>query len=121
MEYNIIELKSRRKELRNNPPKAEIVLWGFLRRRQICGVKFRRQFSIDIYVVDFYAPEIKLAIEADGDTHFELKDIEKDKKRQRYLENNGVTFLRFTNDEIFDAPEYVIDTVTKKVELMLKS
>jgi very-short-patch-repair endonuclease len=100
-------------------PKAELVLWGFLRRRQICGVKFRRQFGIDMYVVDFYAPEIKLVIEADGDTHFELRDIEKDKRRQKYLEDYGIAFLRFTNDEIFDAPEYVIDLIRKKVETIL--
>lgn len=70
MDYNKKELKSRRQELRGNQTKAEQKLWEHLRNRQMEGIKFRRQFSIDNSVVDFYSPALKFAIEVDGDTHF---------------------------------------------------
>lgn len=115
MQYNNSELRLRRRELRNNPTKAEIILWGLLRKRQINNVKFRRQFSIDNYIVDFYSPELMLAIEVDGDTHFEESDVKKDLMRQNYLEKYGITFLRFTNDDIFDSPDAVIEIIRDKV------
>jgi very-short-patch-repair endonuclease len=121
MDYNKIELKGRRKKLRNNPTKAEIALWRLIRNRQINNIKFRRQFSIDNYVVDFYAPELKLTIEADGITHFEERNIRKDKKRQGYLEKYGITFLRFKNNDIIESPDYVVDVIRNKVDLMIKN
>ncbi len=60
-----------RQSLRNTLPAAELMLWSKLKNRQICGRKFRRQFSVGPYVVDFYCPTLKLAIEIDGDSHFQ--------------------------------------------------
>ena len=69
--YNKTSEKEKRRSLRNNMPPAEKIVWEKLRNRQIEGCKFRRQYSIDRFVIDFYAPELKLAIEIDGDSHFQ--------------------------------------------------
>ncbi len=64
--FNWITEKARRKELRNNPTEAEQKLWQYLKEKQVSGVKFRRQYSVDAYILDFYSPSLKLAIEVDG-------------------------------------------------------
>jgi very-short-patch-repair endonuclease len=93
--------KEKRKDLRNNMPKPEQILWYFLRKRQLNGVKFRRQVSIGEYIVDFYSFERKLVIEIDGDSHFlDEKSIEYDKKRTKYLENLGLKIMRFYNTDV---------------------
>jgi len=70
MKRNNIE---RCRNLRKNQSNAEKKLWSILRNRQLSGVKFRRQFSIGRYIVDFYSPEYRVGIEADGGQHFENK------------------------------------------------
>ena len=67
---NTPPLKNRRRELRNNPTPAEAILWKYLQRRQILGKKFRRQYSIGRYIVDFFCVECDIAIELDGAPHF---------------------------------------------------
>ena len=62
--------KDKRRQLRNTMPAAEVILWSKLKGRQLLGCKFRRQHGIGTFVVDFYSPEIRLAIELDGDSHF---------------------------------------------------
>nr|MCU0406496.1 DUF559 domain-containing protein [Ignavibacteriaceae bacterium] len=59
----------KRRKLRQNQTEAEKLIWRFIRNRQILGFKFKRQYSIDHFVIDFYCPELKLAVEADGGTH----------------------------------------------------
>ena len=68
--FNQSTEKSIRQELRNSMPTAEVILWTRLRGRQLLGCKFRRQYSVGAYVMDFYSPEVKLGIELDGDSHF---------------------------------------------------
>lgn len=93
-------LKDVRKFLRHNPVKAEEVLWNHLRRCQI-GYKFRRQFSIGNFVVDFYCHSLKLGIELDGWTHESEKIRQKDQIKQNFLEVNGYCVLRIKNEEVF--------------------
>jgi very-short-patch-repair endonuclease len=64
--YNRRSQKATRQRLRREVPKAEEILWSKLRRRQMLGYKFRRQYSIEAFVVDFYCPVLRLAIEVDG-------------------------------------------------------
>ncbi|MFH1175414.1 MAG: endonuclease domain-containing protein [bacterium] len=110
--YNLGSEKQKRKSLRNNMPKTEIILWSRLKNRQLKGYKFRRQYGIGKFVVDFYCPEIKLAIEIDGDEHFlSEKKIDYDKIRQEFLENFGVKFLRFQAVEIFKNLKGVLDVI----------
>ena len=68
--FNQDSEKEKRQRLRNTMPDAEVILWSRLKGRQILGCKFRRQHSVGPFVMDFYSPEIRLAIELDGDSHY---------------------------------------------------
>jgi very-short-patch-repair endonuclease len=108
--------RDKRRYLRNNPTQAEERLWQFLRNHKILGFKFRRQYGIDAYVVDFYCPKLKLAIEIDGEIH-RLEGMKlSDAKRQVYIEQFEISFLRFTNDEVL----YKIEDVISKIEAEVK-
>jgi len=87
---------------------AEARLWNALKKRQLAGRKFRRQHSIGPYIVDFYCPSEKIAIELDGACHDDLVRNQYDAERQAYIEAHGITVLRFENKMIFDAPEDVL-------------
>jgi len=102
--------KQRRRSLRSEPTKAEQVLWSHLRKSQL-GFKFRRQTGIGGYIVDFYCPKKKLVIEVDGDSHFESGQKEYDEKRSSYLENLGLFVVRFTNFEVYDDLENVLQRI----------
>jgi len=104
--YNLKYLTKTRKFLRNQPVKAEWLMWSKLKRKQL-GYKFRRQYSIGIYIIDFYCPELKLAVEADGATHSSNKEIIYDKNREEYLKKFGVKIKRYNNLEIFNNLEMV--------------
>lgn len=99
--YNQSSEREKRRSLRNNMPLAEQIIWARLRGRQIEDCKFRRQYSIAAFVIDFYAPEIKLAIELDGDSHTQDGMPDYDLKRQAFLESKGTTVLRFTNHQVY--------------------
>jgi len=68
--FNRTDEEFKRKILRRNMPQAEVILWSKLRNKALKGYKFRRQYSIERFVIDFYCPQLKLAIEVDGDSHF---------------------------------------------------
>jgi len=113
---NKVSMKSRRKALRNNMPKAEIILWSKLKGNQLKDYKFRRQHSIGKFVVDFFCPKLKLVIEVDGNSHFLDKKSEQDYERQKYIESQGIRFLRFTNTDIYQNMNDVLTTVEKYIE-----
>ncbi len=111
--YNKKNEKQTRRRLRRSMPKAEKLLWAKLRDRQILGFKFRRQFGVGPYSIDFYCPELKLAIETDGDSHFASEDaIEHGHHREDYIQGFGIRILQFTNNQIYgnidDAVEYIV-------------
>ena len=83
--YNKSSEKEKRRLLRQNQTYLEEILWTHLRNRKLLGIKFRRQYSIDQYVIDFYSPEIKLAIELDGGVHNEPNQKAYDPERQKYI------------------------------------
>lgn len=119
--FNSSLLKENRKFLRNNMVNAEIVMWRQLRNKQIDNCRFRRQYSIGRFIVDFYCPELKLAIEIDGDTHIQGNNPEYDKERQKIIESLEINFLRFTNSEVYHNMEYVLETIYDKIEKLRKS
>ena len=96
-------------------PKAEVILWLKLKGKGT-GYKFRRQYSVDKFVVDFYCSELKLAIEVDGDSHYTEDGTERDKERQKIIEHYGITFLRFTNDEIYKNPDGVMMKIIEFID-----
>lgn len=96
-------------------PQAEILLWRNLSRKQLLGLKFRRQYSVDQYVIDFYSPALKLAIEIDGESHFQPGAQEHDAARQKYIEVFGIEFLRFTNSDIYENLDGVIEKIAEHI------
>lgn len=113
--FNQEGVKSIRQHLRHHMPKAELVLWAHLRGHQLAGYKFRRQYSVGPYVVDFYCPSVKLAIEVDGDSRFATGAVTADRKRQHYIAGKGIRFLRFTNQQVMRN----LDSVLKIIESSL--
>jgi len=99
--YNRPRQKRLRQHLRNTATDAERLLWSSLKRGQLLGYKFRRQQGIAQYVVDFYCPDKKIAIEIDGVTHWTEEEQKRDQIRQEYLEALGIQVIRFTNDDIY--------------------
>ena len=99
-------LKKYRRSLRTNMTKSERVLWSRLRRNQM-QYKFRRQYSIGNYIVDFYCDKLNLAIEVDGLTHYNEKVFEKDCIRQKFLESLGIRMLRINSEDVFKRIEQV--------------
>ena len=110
-------LKERARELRNNSTLSEIILWKQIKGRAL-GVLFHRQVPILNYIVDFYCTELYLAIELDGSIH-DFKYLE-DAKRQVAIEEYGVTFLRFSNQEIMNNMPVVLSTIREKIEELKK-
>ncbi|WP_121969426.1 endonuclease domain-containing protein [Leptolyngbya sp. BC1307] len=113
--YNRQSDKDKRQMLRNSAPNAEILLWQRIRRQQIGDTKFRRQYGVERFVLDFYCPQLKLAIEVDGPTHAGTEPEENDRIRQSFIESLGVQFLRFTNVEIYQNLDGVIQIIHEKV------
>lgn len=109
--HNKKHLKRNRKELRNNLTTAEARLWSLLKNKKLDGRKFRRQHSIDSYIVDFYCPQEKLIIELDGQVHFNPICEEKDYKRDKIFENYGYKVLRFENKFVFQQPEIIMNAI----------
>ena len=101
-----------RKLFRRNLSKAEILLWLELKNKKINGHKFRRQYSVGRYVVDFYCPELKLAIEVDGGSHLTASSHEYDKQRESFIKSFGVKFLRFNNRDIENNLEQVLEKIS---------
>jgi very-short-patch-repair endonuclease len=97
------------KRLRANLTDAERLLWSKLRRKQMNGLHFRHQVSIDSYVADFACLEIKLIIEADGGQHNINKA--KDARRTRWLESRGYRVLRFWNNDVLQNLDGVLEAI----------
>jgi very-short-patch-repair endonuclease len=104
------KLKEYARKLRNDSTFTEIMLWNYLKGKQLRGQDFDRQRPIDNYIVDFYCKDLQLAIEVDGESHYgnEERDIRKDK----HLKQLGVTVLRFDDSDII----YQLDKVIEKIE-----
>ena len=104
----------RARKLRNAATPAERKLWKYLNRRQLAGRKFSRQMPVGPYFCDFLCRAEKLAVEIDGYSHDVQQD--RDRRRTRYLEAQGLTILRFTNSEIFENVEGVVQAIEAAFE-----
>ena len=105
--------KEKRRNLRNNSTYTEKVLWLSLRKKQIHNVRFLRQYSVNHFIIDFYSPKIKLAIEVDGSSHIGKEEY--DLARQNYIETFGIEFIRFTNEQVMGNTDKVIAEIKKVV------
>ena len=105
--------------LRNNMTPAEMLLWGYLKGSQL-GAKFRRQHPLGIYIADFYCHQHKTVIEVDGSIHHIPDIIKNDIERQNNLELDGLKILRFTNDQVFNQLEKVLNTIKQELSSPFK-
>jgi 5-methyltetrahydrofolate--homocysteine methyltransferase len=101
------------KQSRANPTIAEGKLWDLLRDRKLENYKFRRQHIVGKYIADFICIPQKLIIEIDGLIHQLPENKESDKIRTRWLEEVGFKVIRFTNEQVLNGPELVLDEILK--------
>ena len=99
--YNKESTKIKRRILKRDMTSEEKMLWKVIRRDSL-EVRFRRQFGIGEYIVDFYCSKLKLVIELDGEPHCSKDGLEYDKIREEYMKTLGIKTVRFKNKEIRD-------------------
>lgn len=110
--YNRPSLTGIRRQLRKNATPEEERLWSRLKGKRLCNRKFRRQHSIDIWVVDFYCPAERLVIEVDGAHHFSKQGNYTDSLRDcSFKEELDITVLRFENHRVRDDIEGVLNEI----------
>jgi adenine-specific DNA-methyltransferase len=107
------KLLSRARTMRTHATDAENLLWQLLRNRRLGGAKFRRQHLIGRYIADFYSNEHSLVIELDGGQHMEQRHY--DEQRTSYLQNQGLTVLRFWNNQVLIETESVLQAIWEQI------
>jgi len=112
--FNKTKFKNFRKHLRNNLTPAEATLWQYIKNRQLEGRKFRRQFGVDKFVLDFYCPEENLAVELDGEDHFTEYGLAHDSARESFLTQFKIRIIRFENEEVFEDIDGVLERIRKQ-------
>jgi len=100
-------------QMRKAPTGAEATLWQHIRKEQIRGAKFQRQHAIEPFIVDFCCVKLQLIVEVDGPIHQYTQ--EEDQIRQEYLERLGYEVLRFSNLEVFNTVQAVVDVIDHAV------
>lgn len=109
------DLKEFSRKLRNNSTLGEILLWQKLRAGSMKNYTFNRQKPLGRYIVDFYCKPLKLVIEIDGSYHFEEEQKIKDNLRQQILEKMGVSFLRFSEQQIRKDMDIVLKVIEQYI------
>lgn len=112
-------LLSRAKRMRTDPTKAESVVWNIVRANQL-GCKFKRQFPIGEYILDFYCHTLKLCIEIDGEQHGFEKQEQYDQKREKYLINLGIKTVRIWNTGVLENTEDIYHNLENIVTIRMK-
>ena len=117
--YNQLQLKQLQRQLRKNSTEAEKAVWKLVRNRQILGLKFFRQYGVDSYILDFYCPEVELAIEVDGGQHNTELNSRKDQERTSYLNSRNIQVLRLWNNDVLQNAEGVFEIIINKIKELL--
>ena len=106
--FNRNETRNIRKVLRQNQTDAEKLLWSKLRNKQMKGLKFFRQYGVGKYILDFYCPKLRLAIEVDGGQHYMDEGKSYDLIREQELTLLGIKTFRFSNIEVLKELDAVL-------------
>ncbi len=114
LKYNP-KLKGNARQFRQTLTDSEHVLWQRLRGKQLSEVQFYRQKPIGNYIVDFYAPKVKLVIEIDGSQHFEAPHAERDRERDGYLGRLGLMVLRINSRQVLKETEAVVEFIFQTI------
>ncbi len=104
------------KRLRNNMTKSEKILWNELKNRKVKGLKFRRQQPLHFYIADFHCHEKCLVIEVDGGVHMLKNQKDNDENRTAELERFGIRVIRFTNGQVINSIDDVLQTIRRFVQ-----
>jgi very-short-patch-repair endonuclease len=104
-------LKMHARKLRKNMTDVENLLWTKLRKKQLKGYQFYRQKIIGNYIVDFFCPRANVVIEVDGSQHYSEEGENRDKRRDNYLRGNGLKVLRFSDREVFENLDGVMESI----------
>ena len=113
------QIIARAKELRSNMTPSESCFWSLVSKNRLRGYKIRRQHPIAVYVVDFYCHELRLAIEIDGGIHLEKEVMRYDEIREHDLTLLGIKVLRFTNEQVQNDSQEVLNRVEKYIDQLL--
>lgn len=109
--HSLPHLAEYRGELRKKLTPAEAAFWKIVKNSAFEGRKFVRQHSVGNYILDFYCPSEKLAVELDGTRHFSSLGAAKDRERASFLESRGIRVVRFENKEVFEETERLLDVI----------
>jgi very-short-patch-repair endonuclease len=113
-------LKQRRRELRRSQTDAERVFWQHVRGKRFLNIKFFRQYSMGSYVLDFYCPKLKLAIELDGGQHADDEVRIYDESRSAFLRTQGIEVVRFWNHDVLKNTDVVLQSLAEKIGLGMR-
>jgi very-short-patch-repair endonuclease len=113
--YNDPSTTPERRHLRKNTTDAERSLWSILRSGGIGGLKFFRQYSVGPYILDFYCPEQRLAVEVDGRQHADVRGQKHDAHRDKYRRDLNIRVIRFWNNDVLQNIEGVGQRITEEV------
>ena len=102
------------RKLRRDVTDVERRLWHRLRNGQVCDAHFRRQHPAGRYILDFYCPTLALAVELDGGQHAET--LARDRVRDEWLKQKGVTVLRFWNSDVTENLNGVLEVIAAKID-----
>ncbi len=114
MRSPLLTLK-RARQARRNMSLPEVILWGDLRGARLKGLRFRRQHGIGPYILDFYLPSHRLAVEVDGEGHEHPDQVRHDERRDGWLAEQGITVLRFPAKEVLDDEQraFVLEAIVR--------
>jgi very-short-patch-repair endonuclease len=115
--YNRTSEKSNRRRLRRNAPEVEELLWEFFKNRKFLNLKFKRQYSIDHFVIDFYCSEKKFGIELDGKIHLKKDVKDHDENRDGFLKDFGIKILRIKNEIVINNIEGTLNLIREHFNL----
>ncbi len=115
--FNLTKFLERRRELRKNLTETETILWSRLKNNGL-GVKFRRQYGVGQYVLDFYCPKLKLAIEIDGGIHNEEEQKSYDIARQKHIETAKIKFIRFSDMDVKNNLTIVLNELERIISIL---
>lgn len=120
LHFNKKSEQEKRRHLRKNMTHCEKIVWMHLRKKQL-GYRFLRQYSVDYFVIDFYCPKLKLAVEIDGEIHEIPEQKDYDKARQKYLEAFGISFVRIRNEELLANPNKAFKKIENAITELSKA
>lgn len=119
--YNKSIFRNRRRDLRTKQTRYEELLWYRLRNNQLDNHHFFRQYSVGPYILDFYCPKLRLAIEVDGDQHADPEAILYDQERELYLTGLDIKTIRFWNKEVMSDIEAVLKRIHEVILILTPS